>query len=83
MCIPANIWHSDPERLEELAIPGQQHLLDISSPGWPPLMVIRAPWGRDEQIRDGGQVQKMLKFEKQRFTKEQKGGNPKALQGLE
>lgn len=46
-------------------------------------MVIRAPWGRDEHIHDRVEVQKILKFEKQRLTEEQKGGNPKALQGLE
>lgn len=83
LCIPASIWHSNPERLQELAVPGQQHLLDTSSPEWPPPMVIKVPWGRDEHIHDGGEVQKMLKFEKQRLTEEQKGGNPKALQGLE
>lgn len=28
-------------------------------------MVIRPLWGRDEHTHDGGEVQKMLKFEKQ------------------
>lgn len=64
-----------------MAVPGQQRLLDTSSPGCPHPMVIKAPWGRGEPMHDGGEVQKMLRFEDQSLTEEQKGGNPQSSAG--
>lgn len=45
-------------------------------------MVIKAPWNRDQLTYDGGTVEKMLRFEVQNPTEEQKGGNHTALQGV-
>lgn len=64
-----------------MAFPGQQHLLDASSPGCPDPMVIKAPWGRGENMNDGGEAQKMLRFEDQGLAEEQKGGNPQSSAG--
>lgn len=64
-----------------MAVPGQQSLLGTSSPGCPHSTVIKAPWGRGEHTRDGGEVQKMLRFEDQSLMEEQKGGNPQSSAG--
>lgn len=46
-------------------------------------MVIKAPWNRDQLTYDGGTVEKMLRFEVQNPTEEQKGGNPHSSAGGE
>lgn len=64
-----------------MAVPGQQRLLDTSSPACPHPTVVKPPWGRSEHVHDGGEVQKTMRFKDQSLMEEQTGGNPQSSAG--